>query len=410
MGYFRARRILKNHRQPQVLRFYRELDRDRKKQLIHEIETMDFSMVDAASRSAAGGAAEVGEAPVWKITEVAPREEALRERGLKAIADGQVAAVVLAGGQGTRLGYDGPKGAYYLNKEKKISIFELLIYNLNEVNRAAGTTVPFCVMTSRINDGDTKAFFEANAYFGYPKDKVYFFMQDMAPALDKDGKILLETKSLPAMAPNGNGGWFSSLKRSGLLDSLEKQGVRWLNVFSVDNVLQRIADPVFLGLVLEDGNEAGAKVIAKANPEERVGALCLKDGHPSVVEYSELSDEMRYSKNEKGDYRFNFGVTLNYYFEIGAMRRYTEKTGMPVHKAFKKIACLDETGKTVSPDAPNAYKLETFIFDILEAFPAVTAQEVEREKEFAPIKNAEGVDSPETARALLKAQRPDWDR
>ena len=218
--------------------------------------------------------------------------------------------------------------------------------------------------------------------------------------LDNYRKILLEDKGKISLTPNGNGGWFSSLQRNGMINEMKAMGIEWLNVFSVDNVLQDIGDPVFLGATLEQGHSAGAKVIAKVNPDEKVGAICLRNGRPSVVEYSELTDELRNAKDENGNYKYNFGVTLNYLFNIPVTEE-SAKGQMPIHRANKKIDCIDAQGNPVKPEEPNGYKLETFIFDILAFYEGVTVFEIVREDEFAPIKNATGVDSLESARELL---------
>ena len=316
-----------------------------------------------------------------------------------------MAALVLAGGQGSRLGFNGPKGTLNVGVTRELYLFEILLSNMQANITAAGAEkgLHFCVMTSEQNHVPTVSFFEEHDYFGYPRELVHFFKQDQAPALSHEGKILLEAKDSLSLAPNGNGGWFTSMQRCGLLDLLKADGVEWINVVSVDNVLQNIADPVFLGAVMDLGCGAGAKVIAKVSPEERVGAICYRNGRPSVVEYSELTEDMRTAKDEKGNYLYHFGVTLNYLFHI----RETEeaaKNQLPIHKADKKITCLSETGELVVPESPNAFKLEYFIFDILEAFDKVLSFECIREEEFAPIKNKEGSDSLETARALLVAK------
>lgn len=410
----KIRQQLSEQGQEHLLRWAGELSEKEKESLLSDIEKLDFDMVREAQallrgeKQAKNGAREeISQAPVLKLPQLAQYREQYRQAGLEALRQGQVAAVLLAGGQGTRLGFDHPKGCLNVGITRELYLFQILLANLQDTVNLTGVYVHMYIMTSQLNHQETVDFFEKHSFFGYPKEYIHFFIQDMAPSLDPAGRILMETKSRISMTPNGNGGWFSSLERCGMLQEIKEKGIRWLNVFSVDNVLQRIADPVFIGAVLCRGSLAGAKVIAKANPDEKVGAICLRNGRPSVVEYSELTEEMRNARDEQGEYKYYYGVTLNYLFNIEAAQ---ERAGrkLPVHLAHKKIACLDEAGQPVTPQEPNGYKLETFIFDILEAFDEVTAVEVLREEEFAPIKNKEGVDSLETARALLKRNRPEW--
>ena len=255
-------------------------------------------------------------------------------------------------------------------------------------------------MTSEKNDAQTRAFFAEHDYFGYNKDFVKFFVQEMVPAVDFDGNVLMESKDSLAMSPNGNGGWFSSMLKAGLGEDLKAKGIEWLNVFAVDNVLQQIADPVFVGATMLSGCVSGAKVVRKCGPYERVGALCLEDGKPSIIEYYELTPEMAEATNEAGSLLYGFGVILNYLFSVDKLLEIAEKQ-LPLHIVEKKVPYVDENGNLIKPDTPNAYKFETLILDMVYMMDNCLSFEVEREKEFAPVKNAAGVDSVESARALL---------
>ena len=221
----------------------------------------------------------------------------------------------------------------------------------------------------------------------------------MAPALSLDGKILMESPSSLCLAPNGNGGWMKSLERAGLLQEMHREGVEWLNTFSVDNVLQKICDPVFVGATILSGRDSGSKVVRKANPEEAIGVICSEDGRTAVVEYSELSEEMRYAKDDSGDYAYYYGVILNYLFSLPAAEKVMNDE-MTNHIARKKIACIDEEGNAVKPETPNGCKFELFIFDLLKGMNGCLPFEVVRSREFAPVKNKEGADSVQTAREL----------
>lgn len=336
-----------------------------------------------------------------ELDEIEERKEAFRATGLEAIRSCKVGAILLAGGQGTRLGFDKAKGMYNIGVTRELYIFEQLIENLKKVTNEAGAWVPLYVMTSEKNDAQTRQFFEEHNYFGYHKDFIKFFVQEMVPAVDFEGNVLLEAQDSLAMSPNGNGGWFTSLLRAGFEEDLKAKGVEWLNVFAVDNVLQRIADPVFVGATIESGCVSGAKVVRKVDPYERVGALCLEDGKPSIIEYYELTPEMAEAKSESGSLLYGFGVILNYLFRVDQLLEIAGKQ-MPLHIVEKKVPYLDEQGKLQKPETPNAYKFETLILDMVYLMDDCLSFEVEREKEFAPVKNATGVDSVESARALLE--------
>ena len=222
----------------------------------------------------------------------------------------------------------------------------------------------------------------------------------MAAATDDNGKIYLEERGKLSTSPNGNGGWFVSLKNAGLLDVLHEKGIEWLNIFAVDNVLQRIADPCFIGATISKNCAVGAKVVRKNAPDEKVGVMCLEDGKPSIVEYYELTEEMREAKDANGDPAYYFGVILNYLFRLTDLENMAG--GLPLHIVEKKIPCLDEQGNPVKPEEPNGFKYENLVLDMIHQLDSCLPFEVVREKEFAPVKNRTGVDSVESARALLE--------
>jgi UDP-N-acetylglucosamine/UDP-N-acetylgalactosamine diphosphorylase len=336
-----------------------------------------------------------------ELSEIENRKEDFKKIGLEAVQSCKVGAILLAGGQGTRLGFDKAKGMYNIGVTRELYIFEQLIENLRKVTEEAGAWVPLYIMTSEKNDAQTRAFFAEHDYFGYHKDFVKFFVQEMVPAVDFEGNVLLESEDSLAMSPNGNGGWFKSLVKAGLDRDLKEKGVEWLNVFAVDNVLQQIADPVFVGATIDSGCVSGAKVVRKADPYERVGALCLEDGKPSIIEYYELTPEMAEATDEKGSLLYGFGVILNYLFRVDKLLELLSRN-LPMHIVEKKVPYLDENGVLQKPETPNAYKFETLILDMVYMMDDCLSFEVEREKEFAPVKNATGVDSVESARRLLE--------
>lgn len=336
-----------------------------------------------------------------ELSEIRQKKEEFKKTGQNAIKSCKVGAILLAGGQGTRLGFDKAKGMYNIGVTRELYIFEQLIANLMKVTEEAKAWVPLYIMTSEKNDEQTRAFFAEHDYFGYDSAFVKFFVQEMVPAVDFEGNVLMESGDSLAMSPNGNGGWFKSLVKAGLDQDLKEKGVEWLNVFAVDNVLQQIADPVFVGATIASGCVSGAKVVRKADPYERVGALCLEDGKPSIIEYYELTPEMAEAKDKNGSLLYGFGVILNYLFRVDKLMEILNRN-LPLHIVEKKVPYLDENGILQKPEAPNAYKFETLILDMIYMMDDCLSFEVEREREFAPVKNAVGVDSVESARELLK--------
>lgn len=402
MNYQDALKKLEKYGQTHLLTYYDELSKDEQSNLLMQIEETDFSIVDILKqRKETASKGVITPITSMQIDEIEKNQETFEHLGVEALKNRKVGAVLLAGGMGTRLGTDEPKGVYNIGVTKDLYIFECLIHNLLEVVKKTDTWVPLFIMTSDKNHERTVSFFNEHQFFGYCPDEVWFFKQEMAPAVGYDGKVLLEEKGKLSTSPNGNGGWFVSLARNGLLDKIHEMGVEWLNIFSVDNVLQKIADPVFVGAVLYSHSEVGSKVVRKASPEEKVGVMCLEDGRPSIVEYYELTEEMLHQKNEKGELAYNFGVILNYLFSVEALERIMSHQ-LSLHVVEKKITYLDETGNQVKPVQPNGYKFEQLVLDMIHDLDSCLPFEVVREKEFAPIKNAAGVDSVDTARELLK--------
>lgn len=402
MGYQEAYDKLEKYGQLHVLRYYEDLSGYEKEALLAQIENTDFEVLKQCEhKTELNPRGEITPIEVMQLAEIDAKREEYTKIGLDAIKAGKVGAVLLAGGMGTRLGSDEPKGVYNIGLTKDVFIFQRLIENLMDVVRQADAWIPLYVMTSDKNHNTTTEFFREKEYFGYNPDYVTFFMQDMAPASDYHGKVYMEEKYKMSTSPNGNGGWFLSMMKWGVVDKIKAAGVEWLNVFAVDNVLQRIADPCFVGATIATDSAVGAKVVRKNAPDEKVGAMCLEDGRPSIVEYYEMTQELMDAKDAKGEPAYNFGVILNYLFREKDLEEIAAKK-LPLHIVEKKIPYLDEDGRAVKPESPNGYKFEQLVLDMIHELDSCLPYEVVRNYEFAPIKNKTGIDSVESARELCK--------
>lgn len=402
MGYQEAYDKLEKYGQLHVLQYYDELSGYEKEALLEQIMGTDLSVLaQCLHKEELNPRGEITPIEVMKLAQIEERREEFVQAGLDAIRAGRVGAVMLAGGMGTRLGADVPKGTYNIGLTKEVYIFQRQVENLLDVVHQAEAWIPLYVMTSDKNHEVTKAFFEEKNYFGYNPDYVTFFMQDMAPASDYNGKVYMEEKYKMSTSPNGNAGWFLSMIKWGVADQVKEAGVEWLNVFAVDNVLQRIADPCFVGATIVTGSASGAKVVKKNAPDERVGAICLEDGRPSIVEYYDMTQELMDAVDEEGEPAYDYGVILNYLFrqkdlwEIAAGR-------LPLHIVEKKIPYLDGQERHVKPEEPNGYKFEQLALDLVHEMDSCLPYEVVRNHEFAPIKNETGIDSVESARVLCQ--------
>jgi UDP-N-acetylglucosamine/UDP-N-acetylgalactosamine diphosphorylase len=372
------------------------LSEKERERLINEIMSVDFSVFERAKFFDEKNYDSLAPIPIFSAEYAEKEKDSLESVGLSAIASGKVGAVLLCGGQGTRLGYPHPKGMFNIGTTKEISIFSLHFRYLKQVAERAGAWFPIYIMTSIYNRSEIEEFLMEKAFFGFDPSFVFFFEQNMAPATDFDGKIYKSSPSSLELAPDGNGGWFSALVSCGYLDEIRARGVEWLNVVSIDNVLQKTVDPRFIGATMSEGVCCGAKVVKKANPDERIGLICENGGHPSVIEYYEL-DKLK-KENTVSIEGLDYGVILNYLFSVDEMEK-TLSTPLPVHRARKKIPYYD--GEYRKPEKENGYKYEMLATDLVERMPSCLAYEILREKEFAPVKNLTGVDSVDTAREML---------
>ena len=398
MNYTEAYLKLEKYNQTHLLKWYDFLSDNEKTLLLEKIASLDLLIL--SSNGSNKDKESISPLKTLTLSEIKEEENQDRDIGIKYMKSGKLACVLLAGGMGSRLGYEYPKGMYNIGISNKLTIFKCQMDTLKARVKECGKYIYLFIMTSPENNEITIRHFEQNNYYGYDKSYIKFFIQKEYPVTDMEGKILLENKFTPATAPNGNGGWYQSMRIAGLKDFIIKHGIEYLNVYSVDNVLQKMADPVFLGSMINRNSECGAKVVRKVDPNERVGVICMAYGHPSITEYIELTDELRYSKDENGEYLYNFGVILNYIFKVDALER-THENAFPIYKANKKYPYMDEVGNFINPTEPNAYKYETFVLDMIRMMNDYVSFEVDRKKEFAPVKNLHGIDSVDTARELL---------
>ncbi len=403
MTFDEAKAKLEKYGQLHVLKYYDELTDSQRQELLTQIDETDFEVLkNCANLGKSEGRGQFAPLAAMQVSEIEAKKDEFTRAGVKALKEGKIAACLLAGGMGTRLGSDNPKGMYDIGLTKPVYIFQRIIENLlDTVKQAEGSYIRLFIMTSEKNNDATIAFLKEHDFFGYPQDKITFFKQEMAPASDYDGKVYMEGKSRISTSPNGNAGWYSSMLKAGLRDLILKEGIEWIDIFAVDNVLQRIADPCFVGATLTAGVDCGAKVVRKSAPDEKVGVMCLEDGKPSIVEYYELSQEMMDAKDANGDPAYNYGVILNYMFNEKALFEIAKKE-LPLHVVEKKIPYIDENAELVKPEAPNGCKFEQLVLDMIHMLDSCLPYEVVREHEFAPIKNKEGVDSVESARELCK--------
>ena len=401
LNYEEAKKILKKYGQEHVLNQYDTLSDQQKEALLAQIASTDFHILTQVEQIKSVSEKKISPLAAMQLEEIERRKTEFRQIGTKAIENGKIGAVLLAGGMGTRLGFDFPKGMYSIGITKEVYIFERIIRNLLDVVEEIGSWIRLFIMTSEKNNSITQDFLKKKNYFGYDPNYITFFVQEMAPSTDYHGKIYMEETWKMSTSPNGNGGWFSSMERCKVLELIKKEGIEWLNVFAVDNVLQRIADPVFIGATIAQHCTVGAKVVRKAAPDERVGVICLEDGKPSIVEYYELTPELMAATDENGEPAYNFGVILNYLFYVEELIKIKENH-LPLHRVERKIPYLDENGHLVKPAKPNGYKYETLVLDMIHLADSCLPFEVVRNKEFAPIKNKTGIDSVESAQALLK--------
>jgi len=393
---------LKKYNQQEIIDLLNILNNDEKEKIYNQVINLDFEQIDNLYNELSKKE-KVGTDSVEEI--VALNKDKLSQEELKKyntigeeiIRNNQYALVTMSGGQGTRLGFDKPKGEFLVNINPHPKfLFEVLANKLEEVNEKYNVTIPWYIMTSTENDNEIKHFFAEHENFGYPKESVKFFKQEDLPLITENKKLILGKDKLIKEAANGNGGIFNAMYKNNILVDMEQKGIKWIFIGSIDNVLLKIADTTLIGLAIDRKVEIATKSLVRNSPDEKVGAICKSNGKIKVIEYSEMSDEMKNKRNGDGELTFGESHIMCNLFSLNALNILADKK-LPYHIAHKKAEYLDINGEIVKPTEPNIYKFETFIFDSWEYFDNIAILRGKREEDFAPIKNKEGVDSPKTA-------------
>ena len=401
--------ILKKFGQEHIINWMNKLNDDEKNKLVNQVVNLNIEQVvdlyNNLSKTFEIGNKKIEKIPATDIDKLSKEEfENYKNKGIEIIKNGQYAVVTMAGGQGTRLGHKGPKGTFKVNlKDGEKYLFQIIVESLKKANERYGVIIPWYLMTSEENNDQTLSFLEEHNYFGYPKENVKLFKQGKAPLISTEGKLLIGKDKLIKEASDGNGSIYKSLKVNGMLDDMKEKNIQWIFVGGVDNILLKIVDPLLVGITVSQNNKIASKSVIKTNPRERAGVFCKIDGKPGIIEYSELPEEMIEEIDENGDLVFGDVNILSHLYNIEALDKMADKV-MPYHIAEKKSEFLDENGNLIVPDNKNVYKFESFIFDAFSNFDDISILRVKREEEFAPIKNAEGNDSPETAIKLYNAR------
>ena len=414
----KVKKVLEKHDQSHLLAFWDQLSPPQRQNLRAQIEKLDFSEIDRwitkCVKSPEPAAIPDDFEPAVAYS-AGPRPEQKRkyakaaDLGRQLISAGKVAAFVVAGGQGTRLGFDGPKGNFPISPVKNKTLFEIFAEMIAETSRKYRAVCPWYIMTSPLNHTETEEIFRSNDHYGLNKSDVFIFQQGTLPNFSLDGKILMADKDRIACSPDGHGGSLKALYQSGAIEDMKKRGVEFISYFQVDNPLINIFDPLFIGLHVLDKSEMSSKAVTKTGPKEKLGVFCLVKGKVTVIEYSDLPDELAHKRNPNGSLFFELGSIAIHIIDRNFVEKLnTASFALPLHKAVKKIPHIDAQGNFVDPAGPNGIKLENFVFDALPLASRSIILQTIREEEFAPTKNAAGVDSVETARRMMVARAAGW--
>lgn len=396
-----TKHILKKYNQEHLLTFYDDLSVDQQNMLINQILSINFEQVLTLYKNS------FLDDPKTKISPLNHIEKNLLNKnkiisyqkiGESIIKNGNFAVVTMAGGQGTRLGYKGPKGTYPLNlKPYRKSLFQIMAEDIKLANTTYNTIIHWFIMTSEENDNQTKSFFSLNNYFGYPKEKITFFKQDKLPLVDLNGKLILQEPYIIKEASNGNGNVFNSMKKNNIIDILNSENIKWVSFGGIDNVLLKNCDPIFLGLIINNRLQIGSKSIFKKDPLEKTAVYCKKNGKPSILDYNDITLDLSESKIENTNtYLYREANILSHIMSIEAIEKMST-INLKYHRAFKKNAFVNFEGVKQVPEKPNTFKFENFIFDAFSYFDDMLLLRVDENEEFAPIKDFTGIYNPDTA-------------
>lgn len=396
--------ILETNNQQHLLKYIEKANDSQKENLIKEIESLDFEQLQRLYETSNRDNEKAISSCIIEHTRFTDKYRIgdekfnmLKELGETSIKNGEYAVVTMAGGQGTRLGHNGPKGTFLLNINPKPKyLFEIIADNLKRTNEQYGITLNWYIMTSSENNGMTVNFFKEHTYFGYPKENIKFFEQANLPLLSDEGKLLVDSNFHIKFAADGNGSIYKAMRVNGVIDDMKQKGIEWIFIGAVDNALLNMVDPILLGLTISDKNEIGSKSVVKISPHERVGVFCKKNNVPAVIEYTELPEEMAEETDEYGELLFGESHIMCNLYSINALEKISNQN-LPYHSAHKKANYMKEDGEVFNATEPNAYKYEAFIFDGFNYFDDISILRGRREEDFAPIKNKDGNDSPETA-------------
>lgn len=415
-NYEKIKKLLENNHQIHLLAFWDQLNEAQKQNLLTQIQRLDFEKIDSwvtnIIKNPTSGAIRADFSPAlsYHPSPAGPEQQRKYAEAVKLgkeiITSGKVAAFVVAGGQGTRLGFDGPKGNFPISPVKNKTLFQIFAETVAAASQKYRADCPWYVMTSPLNHDQTKDIFRENNYYGLDEKNVFIFQQGTLPNFSPDGRILLVDKSTIACSPDGHGGSFKALYNSGALDDMKRRGIEFLSYWQVDNPLIQIFDPLFIGLHVLDKAEMSSKALIKSGPKEKVGNFCLVDGRVKVIEYSDLPDELAEKRNPDGSLVFELGsIAIHIINRTFVEKLNTDDFSLPLHKAVKTIEHIDEKGNAVESDG---IKLESFIFDALPLASNSVILQTIRSEEFAPTKNATGEDSAETTKQMMVDRAADW--
>ncbi len=413
--YSRAEKFGQQH----IFRFWDELNEQQKANLLEQVSKLNFEKLNELVEKCV-----LNHQPFKLPDNIEPadffpaepknkqQEEEYKqawETGEQALKRGKVCAFTVAGGAGTRLGFDGPKGTFPISPIKNKTLFQIFAETIKHCQNRYNPNIRWYIMTSVANHKQTIDFFEQNNYFELPKHQVKFFEQGTMPAFSKDGKLLLAEKDSLALSPDGHGGSLRAMKKSGALKEMRELGIEYISYFQVDNPLVKCLDPLFIGLHILHKSEMSSKSLAKNDDLEKVGNFVIGDGKLMVIEYSDLPDELAHAKNPDGSRKFNAGSIAIHILSRNFIERITEgELQLPYHRAIKKVTFIDDNGRKIKPEEPNAIKLEQFVFDAIPLAKNAIVLQTKREEEFSPVKNADGNDSPATCKRDMIARAKRW--